>query len=511
MSLRHVAARGGAVGHGLPRRPVSLGERPVVPQGLPTPALGPPPLAGAANYWGVRFLMAVLAGLALTMVVGPRWGLGLLTIVAVGASLVGRLNPVVGALGVTCLCVLDPMAADFLTNPVDGDALGALTVGFWRYNTVGYVLAFGAVTNLPALQRALAIVHVRWAASLLLAVTLGLALSRNFVIGSQISLDFLAYFGLLAYVLRVADDGETWYWMGVVGGTLGALATPLYFAGQSSLVYTNPNVIVFTPVAALFATWLGFITSPHDGRRQMQLGVLAATNLLWTFLSTSRGGLITAGICALFLLFAVRSAGRRLVLVASSVLLAVVVMSSFTKLQESAVARFQLLFDSSVSSRLRTSGRDELARGALEMFTRNPMGVGTGSFEASWAELGSVNGQRVFMRSGQQFAAHAGWLRVLAENGVIGIVLLAGFILSFGWVGLHRGRDHGRLLGLSVTLAIGTALVSTEFHLKAQFFLAAGATALLHGNWARFVTPAPPASTRRRPTLTVQPSPMEVH
>ncbi len=472
--------------------------------------MGSPAGASAGGYWGPRFLAAVCAGLALTVVVGPRWGLGLMTLFAVGAALIGRLNPVVGALGVTCLCVLDPLAADFLTNPVDGDALGALTVGFWRYNTVGYVLALGALTNLPALQRALAIVHVRWATGLLGAVVLGLALSRNFVIGSQISLDFLAYFGLLSYLLRVADDSDTWYWMGAVGGTLGALATPLYFAGQSSLVYTNPNVIVFTPVAALFATWLGFITTGYDGRRQMQLGVLAATNLLWTFLSTSRGGLITAGICALFLLFAVRSAGRRVVLVASSVLLAVVVLSSFTRLQESAVARFQLLFDSSVSSRLRTSGRDELARGAVEMFTRNPIGVGTGSFEASWAELGSVNGQRTFMRSGQQFAAHAGWLRVLAENGIIGIVLLAGFVLSFAWVGLHRGRDSGRMLGLSVTLALGTALVSTEFHLKAQFFLAAGATALLHGDWARFVPP-PPVSARRRPTLTVQPSPMEVH
>lgn len=499
------------MGPSLPRRPVSLNERSTVTSGVAAPTVAPPPSAGAATYWGVRFLIAVLAGLVLTTAVGPRWGLGLMILFAVGAALLGRLHPVVGALGVTCLCVLDPLAADFLTNPVDGDALGVLTAGFWRYNTVGYVLALGALTNLPALRRALVIVHVRWAVGLLGAVILGLALSRNLVIGSQISLDFFAYFGLLAYVLRVADDGDTWYWMGVVGGTLGALATPLYFAGQSSLVYTNPNVIVFAPVTALFATWLGFITTAHDGRRQMQLGVLAATNLLWTFLSTSRGGLITAGICALFLLFAVRSAGRRLVLVASSALLAVVVMSSFTKLQESAVARFQLLFDSSVSSRLRTSGRDELARGAVEMFTRNPIGVGTGSFEASWAELGSVNGQRVFMRSGQQFAAHAGWLRVLAENGIIGIVLLTGFILSFGWVGLHRGRDSGRLLGLSVTLAIGTALVSTEFHLKAQFFLAAGATALLHGSWAHFVTPLTPASTRRRPTLTVQPSPMEVH
>ena len=458
----------------------------------------------------MRFLVAVLAGLMLTTAIGPRWGLGLMTIFAVGAALVGRLNPIVGALGVTCLCVLDPMAADFLTNPIDGDALGALTAGFWRYNTVGYVLAFGALTNLPVLQRALAIVHVRWAVGLIGTSLLGLALSRNLEIGSQLLLDIFAYFGVLTYMLRVADDGETWYWIGLVGGTLGALATPLYFSGQSGLIYTNPNVIVFTPVSALFAAWLGFIAAEHNGRRQMQLGVLAAANLLWTFLSTSRGGLITAAICALFLLLAVRSAGRRLVLVASSVVLAVVVMSSFTKLQESAVARFELLFDSSASSRLRTSGRDELARGAWEMFLRHPLGVGTGSFEATWAELGSVSGQRSFMRSGKQFAAHAGWLRVLAENGIVGFACLAGFVLSFAWVGLRQDRDRGRSLGLSVTLALATALVSTEFHLKGNFFLAASATALLSGSW-----PMPINRTgmvkRRRPTLTVRPSHMEVH
>lgn len=507
MPLRPVAVRSAGAASALPRRPVSLGERQVI--GVAPSIVGPSPLSASAAYWGPRFLAAVVLGMVVTMAIGLMWGLGILTILAVMAALIGRLNPVVGALGVTCLCVLDPIAADFLNNPVDGNALGALTGGLWRYNTVGYVLAFSAFTNLPALQRTLSLINVRWAVGLLATVLAGLILSRDFSIGSQIALDFVAYFGLLGYLLRVADDGETWYWMGIVGGTLGALATPLYFAGQSSMVYTNPNVIVFMPVAALFATWMGFTTSVANERRQMQLGVLAATNLLWTFLSTSRGGLITAAICALCLLFAVRSTRRRFVLLVSSVLLAVVVMSSFTKLQESAVARFRLLFDSSVSSRLRTSGRDDLARGAWEMFTRNPIGVGTGSFEANWAELGSVNGQRTFMRSGQKFAAHAGWLRVLAENGVVGIASLAGFILSFGWVGLRRGRYDGRLLGISVMLALGTALISTEFHLKAQFFLAAGGTALLHGAWSRLVPTT--VTPRRRPTLTVQPSPMEVH
>lgn len=511
MPLRPVALRGSApTGGALPRRPISLSARPAVVAAPDLPVATAPATGDAASYWGPRFLLGVVAIIALTAVLGIKLGFALLTIAAVGVSVLGRLHPVVGALGVTCLCIADPLAADFLSNPVDGNMLAVVTGGLWRYNTVAYVLAFGAFTSLPALQRTLVWVPVRWAAGLIATIVLWLAVSRDLVTGSQIALDFVALFGLLAYFLRVADDAETWYWVGLVGGTLGALGMPLYFAGMGGLPYTNPNVVVFVPVAALFAAWLGFVTCGHNAARQIQLGALAAANLLWAFLSTSRGGLITASICALFVLLAVRSTRRRIMLVVSAALIAAVAFSSFTKLQESAVERLELLFDSSVSSRLRTSGRDELAQGAWQMFKENPLGVGTGSFETSWSELGAVNGQRAFMRSGQRFAAHAGWLRVLAENGIVGILTLATFILSFAWAGVKAGPGERRLLGFSVTLALATALVSTEFHLKAQFFLAAGATALLYGSWTSAV-PMSNRPARRLPTLTVRPSPMEVH
>ena len=90
-------------------------------------------------------------------------------------------------------------------------------------------------------------------------------------------------------------------------------------------------------------------------------------------------------------------------------------------------------------------------------------------------------------------AAHSGWIKVLAENGVPGILLLGAYVLSFtvsGW----RARNPELLrLGLMVSAVLTVAWLSTEFQNKALWLLAAGATVLLEHN------PASRARLRRKP------------
>lgn len=85
------------------------------------------------------------------------------------------------------------------------------------------------------------------------------------------------------------------------------------------------------------------------------LAGLAIVNLLWAFLSTSRGGLLTATACFAFILLQVRSTGRRVVILAGVVLIGLLLASYFTPLQQTAVQRLSLLFDRSAALQTRTS------------------------------------------------------------------------------------------------------------------------------------------------------------
>ncbi len=167
-------------------------------------------------------------------------------------------------------------------------------------------------------------------------------------------------------------------------------------------------------------------------------------------------------------------------------LVSVVILSQFTTLQDNALTRLSLLVDSRPSLSTRTSGRFDLALGGWYIFQDHPFGVGTGGFRITWAELGRRDGLSHFAQ-GREMAAHSGWVKVLAENGLPGILLLAAYVVSFtvrGW----RARDPELLrLGLMVSAILAVAWVSSEFQNKALWFLAAGATVFLDGKptWSR--------------------------
>ena len=90
-------------------------------------------------------------------------------------------------------------------------------------------------------------------------------------------------------------------------------------------------------------------------------------------------------------------------------------------------------------------------------------------------------------------------MRVLAENGILGFASLAAFVASFALAGATHRQATARHLGLLATAALAVALVTSEFHLKGLFFVAAGVAAIV----AVRAGPARVAASYRRPLVTL--------
>jgi hypothetical protein len=178
-----------------------------------------------------------------------------------------------------------------------------------------------------------------------------------------------------------------------------------------------------------------------------------------------------------FLLLEIRGLGRRTMILALGVLVVLAVASQFSVLRLYAMSRVHLLFDPTVSWTDRTSGRSDLVLAGWFMFKEHPFGIGTGGFGASWSHLGVINGLSGW-GAGQVKPAHAGWIKVLVENGLPGVILFLAFLTSFlvtAW------RSHSRellLLGLLTTLVLGLGFLTTEYQSKGPWFIAAGVISL---------------------------------
>lgn len=110
------------------------------------------------------------------------------------------------------------------------------------------------------------------------------------------------------------------------------------------------------------------------------------------------------------------------------------------------------------------------------MFLEHPLGVGTGGFPAMRL---SAPGAEPRFAPYSQMDAHAGWIKILGENGLPGISLMGAFVLSFA-VGGWRSRNRDLLmLGFLATLVFGLGFVSTQYQGSGLWFLAAGVMVLL--------------------------------
>lgn len=420
-------------------------------------------------------------GTALTAVIALTWlgavafgfttALTILTALGFAVAVLGLFHPGVGLLGVVLLCVLDTPARVFL-----------LSGGLFRWNTFNYFLLLVIFFGVAALFR-LRDAHLRVLMLFSVLVGLELIISPELQFGGQHLINLVSVFGLVLYFVYANRTVAVWVWLGIVAGVTGAGGGLAYYVERQGLPYVDPNAWAYFPLGAIFAICLAFPFAAKVPRYQVALGGLAAINLVWVFLSGSRGALFVALLCAVYFVAATPGAGRRTVLAAVLVAMALAASVSFGGLQDAATHRVIRLFDPTVALASRTSGRSDLVLGGWYIFSAHPFGVGTGGFASAWAELGRHEALSGF-EIGKKFQAHAGWIKILVENGWPGILLLGIFVAGFAWRA-HRAPYRGyRLLGYLTAAVLSVAWITTEFQIKGLWMLAAGTLTLLRAGGA---------------------------
>lgn len=420
----------------------------------------------AANRAGSRWVMAILVIWGAGLVIGLRASVAMLTVLGFAAAIAGLRRPRLGLIAAGVLCTLDPLMSSLI-----------FTGGLLRWNTVNYLLLLVALLWLPLFWRrrdgSLRLIE---ACAVLLA--LELIISPDWRQGTQDLAGLCAVFGLVVYLGRRRFSRADWYWLGVVCGTLAAAGGVVFFLQRASLPVINANAWAFFPLTGLFAVCIALPCSLDRRRGPLVLTSLAGVLMVWVFLSGSRGSMLVASVCGVYVVLAARGIGRRATLLAIAALTLLATTTQFTDLQRQSLERVRILFDSQAKLVDRTSHRSELLLGGWYIFLDNPLGVGTGGFTAVWRDMDRRDGIPAADRYRDK-AVHAGWVKVLAENGLPGFGLLAAFVMSFAVRGLRRPYRSMQALGLLTTAVLALELISTEYQSKGLWFMAAATMAML--------------------------------
>lgn len=420
----------------------------------------------AANTAGSRWVMAILVIWGAGLVIGLRASVAMLTVLGFAAAIAGLRRPRLGLIAAGVLCTLDPLMSSLI-----------FTGGLLRWNTVNYLLLLVALLWLPLFWRrrdgSLRLIE---ACAVLLA--LELIISPDWRQGTQDLAGLCAVFGLVVYLGRRRFSRADWYWLGVVCGILAAAGGVVFFLQRASLPVINANAWAFFPLTGLFAVCIALPCSLDRRRGPLVLTSLAGVLMVWVFLSGSRGSMLVASVCGVYVVLAAHGIGRRATLLAIAALTLLATTTQFTDLQRQSLERVRILFDSQAKLVDRTSHRSELLLGGWYIFLDNPLGVGTGGFTAVWRDMDRRDGIPAADRYRDK-AVHAGWVKMLAENGLPGFALLAAFVMSFAVRGLRRPYRSMQALGLLTTSVLALELISTEYQSKGLWFMAAATMAML--------------------------------
>jgi hypothetical protein len=421
-----------------------------------------------ASRAGKVLIILTIVASASAFVFGFTTALAELEIIGFLAAIAGLRWRPLGLLGIGMLCTLDAIARAFL-----------FTGGVLRFNALNYWLLLVIALNFQTLLRWKAI-QTRLLFVLIVLLVLGLITSPDRMNGIQHALNLVSLIGVLIYVRRAGNDRETWFWLGGLTGCVGACLGAIFYLQRGELDFVNMNSWAYVPLTGIFGICLAMAAGSPRRSRSALLALLAVANALWVLLSGSRGGMLVALACGAFLLLKTRGLGPRLAALVAAGLAVVVMGAWFANEQLYSVGKIQRLFDSSESLSKRTDGHLDLATGGWYVFVEHPLGVGTGGFAPTWAQLGRDENVSAF-RSGREMQAHSAWVKTLAENGVPGFLCLTAFVLSFAWVGWQSGRVAPFWLGSFVTVALATAFLAVEFSSKGLWLLIAGAISLLAG------------------------------
>jgi O-antigen ligase len=422
--------------------------------------------ADPCSQWGPLLLVFVVATWAVGYFAGFTFSLAVLTAASLLASIVGIFRPGLGLLGISMLCTLDSVTRFYL-----------LSGGLLRWNTINYLLLLLMIVFLPITLR-ITDIHTRLLAALFLLMMVQLAVTSSLEAGVFAILNVSAAFGLLVCVLRAAGDPTAVVWVAWVNGVLAAAGGVVYYLQYDELPLMNHNAWSQFPLGAIFAVCLAF---PYaSGRARGQLAILAMISGTWVFLSGSRGGALIGLICMIYLLRNLRGFASKIKVAIVAAAIAGSVLGAFSDFGDRAESRIGKLFDADRSLENRTSGRSDLVRAGWYFFLQHPLGIGTGGFASEFANLHNDDFE------GRSVGAHSAWVRTLAENGILGLVLVTMYVLSFAAAnGKHRPREL-RSLGILVSMILASAFLSREFHSKGLWFVAAVYAAMSSPEYAPF-------------------------
>lgn len=210
-------------------------------------------------------------------------------------AIVGMRYPAIGVLGAGLLCTLDPLTRNLL-----------LSGGLWRWNTLNYWLAIVILLNLRLLLR-LNDPNSRWLMAFWGIMALMLPLSVYVSDGLQDLLNVGATLGILIYFVKASRNPQVYYWQGIVNGVVGVLGGLAFYLQLGNLPYINPNSWAAFPMTALFSIALALPSAKDIKYGRLILLSLAAVNVIWVFLTGSRGSLLTAMVVVVCYLMILRS------------------------------------------------------------------------------------------------------------------------------------------------------------------------------------------------------------
>ncbi len=412
-----------------------------------------------ADVWGKRITFLLILLWPLTLIVGFNSILLIVNLIGLAMAVVGIRYRAVGLIGISLLCTLDPLTRNLLA-----------TGGLWRWNTLNYWLLLYLFLNLPYILRLRdRTFHLLLAFTMFLVLMLPISL--NISGGVQDVLNVVSVFGLVVYFAHALPENRVLRWVGIVCGVTGAVAGGMYYIQIDKLPFVNPNSWSQFPLTAIFAISFAMPEAIKNKSSRFPLAVLVVLNIIWVFLSGSRGSLLTAFVCVLFMVVSIRSFSW------TSLILALGIggmfwASNFLLDQELyALQRLQKLFDPTYTMAQRTSGRSDLFQTGWEIFKEQPIGIGTGSFRYGAGYLGI---------EGKSLSAHSAWVKTLAENGFMGVILLSLWVVSYFVTGIQNKEFAKKGIGILTTAVISVIFLSKEFQGKDLWFLAAGAMVYLN-------------------------------
>ena len=434
-------------------------------------------MAGSeVEVWAKRLIVFQIVVWPLTFFVGFNTILLVFNLVSLLMGMAGLRWKSVGILGIALMCTLDALTRNFLA-----------TGGIWRWNTLNYWLLVVILVNFPTVLR-FHDIHSRLLQVFLVFMGLMLSISLFVSSGIQDILNIGVVFGILISFMWVVREKKAWFWVGIVCGTAGFLGGAMYYLQIENLQYINPNSWSHFPLTALFAICLAMGEAVKLKQGRTVLILLAAANVVWIFLSGSRGSLLTSFVCVLYLVVVIRSITWTTFFIGIGLATLFWFSNFLLDQQVYAINRFEKMFDQSYTLAERTSGRTELLNTGWQIFLEQPLGIGTGSFRYGAALLN--------IPGGRAQPAHSAWIKTLAENGVLGMFIFTAWVCSFAIAGLRSKDSEKKALGVFTTLILIVSFVSKEFQGKDIWFLVAGAVVMLHSD--KFHSYSEPVAKRIR-------------